>query len=127
MADSESYHPGKAASDTINEGAPEANFYLPRTTPTTGTTLSSDDWPQNKKIPKLFEPITIKGMEFKNRLVRNFSFSHLHFATSLLILFASVYSIFVSPMCQYSCEAEGDKTGAVTSESLALPPFTILL
>ncbi|GAA5853910.1 hypothetical protein JCM5353_008653 [Sporobolomyces roseus] len=90
MADSETYHPGKAGADTINEGAPEANFYLPRTTPSTGTTLSSDDWPQNEKIPKLFEAITIKGMEFKNR-------------------------IFVSPMCQYSAEAEGDRAGAVTN------------
>jgi len=116
MADSETYHPGKAASDTINEAAPEANFFLPRTTPSTGTTLSSDDWPQNKKIPKLFEPITIKGMEFKNRLVEplpDFATSFRNLGLELTSL-ALVNSIFLAPMCQYSAKAEGDEAGAVT-------------
>lgn len=90
MADSETYHPGKGASDTINVGNPEATFYVPLTTPSTGTALSGDDWPQNKALPKLFEPIQVGPLEFKNR-------------------------IFVAPMCQYSCEAEGDHAGVLTA------------
>jgi hypothetical protein len=91
MADSESYHPGKAAgSDKVDNGNPEATFYVPLTSPSAGAALSSKDWPQNKKLPKLFESVKIGPLEFKNR-------------------------IFVAPMCQYSCEPEGEKAGVVTS------------
>ncbi|GAA5924031.1 NADH:flavin oxidoreductase/NADH oxidase [Sporobolomyces koalae] len=89
MADSETYAPGKAGNDTINAGNPEATFYLPLTDPAPGAVLSEQDWPQNATLPKLFEPIEIANIQFKNR-------------------------IFVAPMCQYSCEADGDKAGAVT-------------
>lgn len=92
MADSETYAPGSAAGtdNLINRGNPDATFYVPLTSPSTGTALSSDEWPQNEKLPKLFTPIKIGPLEFKNR-------------------------IFVAPMCQYSCEAEGEKAGAVTA------------
>ncbi|GAA5964752.1 hypothetical protein JCM3765_002543 [Sporobolomyces pararoseus] len=92
MADSQTYGPGTAAGsdELINRGNPDATFYVPLTSPSTGTALSSEDWPQNEQLPKLFTPIKIGPLEFKNR-------------------------IFVAPMCQYSCEAEGDRKGAVTA------------
>ncbi|GAA5894678.1 NADH:flavin oxidoreductase/NADH oxidase [Sporobolomyces salmoneus] len=89
MADSESYAPGKAASQTVTDVNPHATFYLPYAKPTTGTALSAKDWPQNEKLPTLFEPIKIGPLEFKNR-------------------------IFVAPMCQYSCEPEGERQGVLT-------------
>ncbi|GAA5918054.1 hypothetical protein JCM5296_003845 [Sporobolomyces johnsonii] len=69
---------------------------VPLTSPSPGTALSSADWPQNRTLPKLFQPIKIgrdAQMEFKNR-------------------------IFVSPMCQYSCEAEGELQGVMSAWQL---------
>ncbi|QRV92667.1 NADH:flavin oxidoreductase/NADH oxidase [Ceratobasidium sp. AG-Ba] len=51
--------------------------YYPPNNPSIGTPLSKDDYPQNKTIPKLFQPLKIRDLIFKNR-------------------------IWVSPMCQYS-------------------------
>lgn len=65
MADSETYAP---TDSTVYDSNPDATFFVPLTTPSTGTTLSSDDWPQNKTVPKLFEPIKIGNLEFKNRI-----------------------------------------------------------
>ncbi|GAA5894829.1 NADH:flavin oxidoreductase/NADH oxidase [Sporobolomyces salmoneus] len=65
---------------------------IPLTTPPAGTALSPRDWPQNQHLPKLFTPITIgetAKVEFKNR-------------------------IWVSPMCQYSCESKGEMMGVLT-------------
>lgn len=61
----------------VNAGVQDAPFYLPRTDPSPGTALSSDLFPVNKDLPLLFRPISIGGLEFKNR-------------------------IQVAPMCQYS-------------------------
>ncbi|GAA5955693.1 hypothetical protein JCM21900_005087 [Sporobolomyces salmonicolor] len=69
---------------------------MPLTSPSPGTALSSADWPQNRTLPKLFQPIKIgldAQMEFKNR-------------------------IFLSPMCQYSCEAEGELQGVMSTWQL---------
>ncbi|GAA5918102.1 hypothetical protein JCM1841_005255 [Sporobolomyces salmonicolor] len=69
---------------------------MPLTSPSPGTALSSADWPQNRTLPKLFQPIKIGSdaqMEFKNR-------------------------IFLSPMCQYSCEAEGELQGVMSAWQL---------
>ncbi|QRV77882.1 NADH:flavin oxidoreductase/NADH oxidase [Ceratobasidium sp. AG-Ba] len=60
-----------------NLGAPGVDEYYPLNEPTLGTPYSKDEYPQNKDIPKLFDPITIRDVTFKNR-------------------------IWVSPMCQYS-------------------------
>lgn len=59
----------------VNKATPGASFYLPETLPSTGTALPADKWPQNTNLPTLFTPLTIRHVEFKNR-------------------------IFVSPMCQ---------------------------
>ncbi|KAI0082093.1 FMN-linked oxidoreductase [Panus rudis PR-1116 ss-1] len=63
----------------INKGVPGAYQYFPLNDPPIATPLSSTKFPQNAQIPKLFEPLTIRGVTFKNR-------------------------IFVSPMCQYSSD-----------------------
>ncbi|KAF8599439.1 FMN-linked oxidoreductase [Ceratobasidium sp. AG-I] len=60
-----------------NVSAPGVEEYYPRNDPLIGTPFSKDDYPQNKYIPKLFQPLTIRNTTFKNR-------------------------IWVSPMCQYS-------------------------
>ncbi|CAE7204298.1 unnamed protein product, partial [Rhizoctonia solani] len=67
-----------------NVPAPGANAYYPLNDPPIGTPLSEEEYPQNKDIPKLFQPLTIRGVEFKNR-------------------------IWVSPMCLYSA-ADGYMT-----------------
>jgi 2,4-dienoyl-CoA reductase-like NADH-dependent reductase (Old Yellow Enzyme family) len=78
--------------DVINPGVPDAPFYQPLSDPAPGTALSADEWPQNKQIPLLFQPLTV-GKEaqitLKNRIV-------------------------VAPMCQYSCAAEGSEAGVLT-------------
>lgn len=51
--------------------------YYPLNEPALGTPYTKDDYPQNKAIPKLFQPLKLRDVEFKNR-------------------------IWVSPMCQYS-------------------------
>lgn len=63
----------------INPGVPGADQYFPLNDPPIGTALPKAAYPQNAKVPKLFEPITIRGVTFKNR-------------------------IWVSPMCQYSSD-----------------------
>jgi len=60
-----------------NKHVPNAREYYPLSTPTAGTALSSNEFPQNRDLPKLFQPLTIRGVTFKNRL-------------------------WVAPMCQYS-------------------------
>jgi len=57
------------------------------------------DFPQNETLPKLFQPITIKGLTFKNRA-------------------------WVTPMCQYSAD-NGHATDwhfVHIGVSLGLPP-----
>ncbi|KAF8337982.1 FMN-linked oxidoreductase [Cantharellus anzutake] len=61
----------------LNKYAPNAKEYYPVSEPPPGTPLPADKHPENKDLPKLFQPLTIRGVTFKNRL-------------------------WVSPMCQYS-------------------------
>ncbi|EJD02133.1 FMN-linked oxidoreductase [Fomitiporia mediterranea MF3/22] len=60
-----------------NVPAPNTSYFTPAQIPPSGTAVLTGD--QSKPIPKLFQPIKIRGVEFHNR-------------------------IFVSPMCQYSAE-----------------------
>ncbi|THH05735.1 hypothetical protein EW145_g4579 [Phellinidium pouzarii] len=60
-----------------NVPAPNTSYFTPAQLPPSGTALNPQ--PDGKPIPKLFQPIKIRGVEFHNR-------------------------IFVSPMCQYSAE-----------------------
>ncbi|TFL06076.1 putative NADH:flavin oxidoreductase 1 [Pterulicium gracile] len=58
----------------LNKAAPGVQGYFPVNEPAIGTPL-----PKEKNAPKLFQPLTLRGMTFKNR-------------------------IFVAPMCQYSSD-----------------------
>ncbi|KAL5513122.1 OYE32_2 [Sanghuangporus vaninii] len=60
-----------------NVPAPNTPYFTPAQVPPAGTAL--DPQPDGKPIPKLFQPIKIRGVEFHNR-------------------------IFVSPMCMYSAQ-----------------------
>ncbi|KAK0199672.1 hypothetical protein DFS33DRAFT_1387981 [Desarmillaria ectypa] len=57
--------------------APSVSFFTPAQDPPAGTAIVPQ--PDGKPIPSLFQPITIRGVTFQNR-------------------------IFLSPLCQYSCE-----------------------
>lgn len=61
----------------INHGAPGIPYYTPIQSPASGTAV--DPQPDGRPLPKLFQPLKIRGVEFQNR-------------------------IFVSPMCQYSAQ-----------------------
>ncbi|CAL1699589.1 unnamed protein product [Somion occarium] len=59
----------------FNAPAPNVPFFTPAQYPAAGTAL--DPQPNSKPIPKLFQPLRIRGVEFQNR-------------------------IWLSPLCQYS-------------------------
>ncbi|KZT41418.1 FMN-linked oxidoreductase [Sistotremastrum suecicum HHB10207 ss-3] len=61
----------------INAPNPDVETYYPLNEPEIGTLYPSSVYHQNKTEPKLFQPLTIRGVTFKNR-------------------------IWVPPMCQYS-------------------------
>jgi len=62
-----------------NKPVPGVDGYFVLNEPESGVLLPAKDYPQNEKRPKLFEPLTIRNVTYKNR-------------------------IWVSPMCQYSAE-----------------------
>ncbi|TDL22724.1 FMN-linked oxidoreductase [Rickenella mellea] len=62
---------------TENVAAANTSYYTPAQNPPAGTGL--DPQPDGRPIPKLFQPIRIRGVEFQNR-------------------------IFLSPLCQYSAD-----------------------
>lgn len=49
-----------------NDPAPGVSFYTPHQSPVAGTAL--DPQPNGKPIPKVFQPIKIRGLEFQNRI-----------------------------------------------------------
>ncbi|KDQ58338.1 hypothetical protein JAAARDRAFT_34138 [Jaapia argillacea MUCL 33604] len=61
----------------FNAPAPGIPYFTPAQVPASGTALNPQ--PDGKPIPKLFQPIKIRGLEFHNR-------------------------IFLSPLCQYSAD-----------------------
>lgn len=65
-----------------NKAAPGVPFYTPAQIPPAGT--ASDPQPNGKAIPKLFQPLTLRGVTFQNR-------------------------IMLSPLCQYSAQ-DGHQT-----------------
>lgn len=51
--------------------APNPNYtrsFLPANPQPIGSILPEERFPQNEHVPKLFQPLTIRGVEFKNRL-----------------------------------------------------------
>jgi len=64
----------------INKPVPGAETFYSLNEPAIGSVYRDVEvYPQNAKVPALFQPLTLKGVTFKNR-------------------------IFVSPMCQYSSD-----------------------
>ncbi|KAH9969906.1 FMN-linked oxidoreductase [Russula dissimulans] len=63
----------------IVKAVPGTKEFYPLNEPSIGTTLSPETFPRNKTLPPLFEPLTIRGVIFPNRM-------------------------FVSPMCQFSSD-----------------------
>ncbi|KAL5529466.1 hypothetical protein ACEPAG_5451 [Sanghuangporus baumii] len=61
----------------VNAPAPGIAYFTPAQVPPSGTAVSPQ--PDDKPIPKIFQPLKIRGVEFHNR-------------------------IFLSPLCQYSAE-----------------------
>lgn len=58
--------------EVVNEGVPNAPYFQPATVPPAGTALSDKDWPQNKEVPLLFQPLTVgktAKLELKNRIL----------------------------------------------------------
>ena len=53
-----------------NVPAPGSAFFTPAQTPPAGTATasSSHDAGEGKKLPKLFTPLRIRGVEFQNRI-----------------------------------------------------------
>ncbi|KLO09030.1 FMN-linked oxidoreductase [Schizopora paradoxa] len=70
-----------------NTPAPNTSYFTPAQIPPSGT--ATNPQPDGSPIPKLFQPLKIRGAEFRNR-------------------------IFVSPMCQYSAD-----NGAMTAWHMA--------
>ncbi|KAI0782380.1 FMN-linked oxidoreductase [Irpex lacteus] len=79
------FHPSASRQMSANSGTfintpvPDTDQFYPLNNPPIGTALPESVYPQNAKIPLLFQPLTIRGHTFKNR-------------------------IWVSPMCQYSSD-----------------------
>ena len=67
----------KAQPLIVNEAAPGISYYTPAQIPASGTAKNPQS--DGSAIPKLFQPLQIRGATFQNR-------------------------IFVSPMCQYSAQ-----------------------
>jgi hypothetical protein len=54
------------AHTSINVAAKGISYFTPAQVPPAGTAL--DPQPHGRKIPKLFQPLKIRGMEFQNRI-----------------------------------------------------------
>lgn len=49
-----------------NTAAPGVSYYTPAQNPPAGTALNPQ--PSGRPIPKLFQPLKIRGVEFQNRI-----------------------------------------------------------
>ena len=59
--------------DEVNAPAPGISYFTPEQNPPAGAAV--DPQPDGKPIPKLFQPLKIRGVHFQNRIfVRAFFF-----------------------------------------------------
>lgn len=91
LHDDASRHHAKAlaAQPNLNPGVPGIPYFIPQHKTSPGTA-----YPSATKTPTLFQPLTIRNVTLKNRIV-------------------------VAPMCQYSVAAVGPTTGALTPYHIA--------
>jgi hypothetical protein len=80
----------------LNVAAKDVSYFTPAQIPAAGTALNPQ--PGGKQIPKLFQPLKIRGVEFHNRIFVNIP--GLFHAPQFLTQFLSQ----LSPLCQYSAE-----------------------
>ncbi|KAJ8105495.1 hypothetical protein OPT61_g10141 [Boeremia exigua] len=73
-----------------NVGVPDLEYFTPQHITSPGTPENAD----STAVPKLFQPLTIRGTTLRNR-------------------------ILVAPMCQYSTASHGPATGALTDYHIA--------
>lgn len=88
-----STHSFPAMSDTkfVNEPALNVPYFTPAQIPASGTAV--DPQPDGKPIPKLFQPITIRGVEFQNRI----------FVRILLLSESLLFGMILKWFCMSSC------------------------
>jgi hypothetical protein len=75
----------------LNVGVSDLEYFTPQHIISPGTPAAPET---TKSVPKLFQPLTIRGTTLRNR-------------------------ILVAPMCQYSTASHGPATGALTDYHIA--------
>jgi len=55
--------------EVVNERVPNGAYFQPLVKPSVGTALPADDWPQNKDLPLLYQPLKVGPITLKNRSV----------------------------------------------------------
>jgi hypothetical protein len=75
----------------LNVGVPDLEYFTPQHIISPGTPAAPE---ATKSVPKLFQPLTIRGTTLRNR-------------------------VLVAPMCQYSTASHGPATGALTDYHIA--------
>ena len=63
---SSSFNPQRSIMSEVNTPAPGISYFTPEQNPPSGTAINPQ--PDGKPIPKLFQPIKIRGVEFQNRI-----------------------------------------------------------
>ncbi|KAF3038058.1 hypothetical protein E8E11_004788 [Didymella keratinophila] len=81
----------KEGEQKLNVGVPDLEYFTPQHITSPGTPAAPGT---TKSVPKLFQPLTIRGNTLRNR-------------------------ILVAPMCQYSTASHGPSTGALTDYHIA--------
>ena len=82
----------------INSPAPGISYYTPAQTPPAGT--ASDPQPDGQKIPKLFQPLKLRGLTFQNRIFVSIGTPCKTLPRSWRLMMRRQ----LSPLCQYSSE-----------------------
>lgn len=103
-----STHSFPAMSDTkfVNEPALNVPYFTPAQIPASGTAV--DPQPDGKPIPKLFQPITIRGVEFQNRIfVRSLLLSESLLLVILRWLYTSSCRLFANILRRMECPLLG--------------------
>jgi len=80
---------------SLNVPAPGISYFTPEQKPPAGTAVVPQ--PDGKPIPKLFQPLKIRGVEFQNRIFVESILDTVHENFRSLVL-------QLSPLCQYSAD-----------------------
>uniref|UniRef100_A0A8H8CJY1 NADH:flavin oxidoreductase/NADH oxidase N-terminal domain-containing protein n=1 Tax=Psilocybe cubensis TaxID=181762 RepID=A0A8H8CJY1_PSICU len=87
----------------VNTPAPGVPYFTPFQNPPAGTALVPQS--DGKAIPKLFQPLRIRGVTFPNRIFVEFFHISVTNLTLLMVgAFRSKRYVQLSPLCQYSAQ-----------------------